>query len=318
MREENMTPELLNEYRRVAYYYYKVGLTQEAIAKRMQMSRQRVNRIVSACVKLGIVKISVEGLEQCYLELETSLEQKYGIREVRIVENELEEDLIQDLGMEAARYLKSIVNDGDVLGVTRGRTTSAMVKNMSPARAEHKDITITQLIGSTREMGNEIGVDKIVYQLAEKLNAKESVLYAPVIVHKPEMKNAFMTDPYFLDTYETIKKCDVAIVGIGTAHSQWKHMISLFDENDEEQTKWAKDVVGEVCTHFFDKNGNEIDPPFRNRIISIESEDYKKIPVKIGIAGGEGKTEAISASMKGGYINVLITDEKTARKLMET
>lgn len=85
MKQEDMSTELLNEYRRVAYYYYKAGLTQEAIAKRMQMSRQRVNRIVSACVKLGIVKISVEGLDQCYLEIETALEQKYGIREVRIV-----------------------------------------------------------------------------------------------------------------------------------------------------------------------------------------------------------------------------------------
>lgn len=316
MKQEDMSTELLNEYRRVAYYYYKAGLTQEAIAKRMQMSRQRVNRIVSACVKLGIVKISVEGLDQCYLEIETALEQKYGIREVRIVENEVAEDLFRDLGKEAALYLKSILTDGAVLGVTRGRTTSAMVEQMS-VDAGHKDITVTQLLGNKHESEDGIGVDKIVYRMAEKLHAKESVLYAPVIVHSPEMKEAFKKDPYFLAPYEVMKKCDIAIVGIGTAHSQWKHMISLFDENDKEQTRWAKDVVGEVCTCFYDKEGNEIEPPFRNRIIAIESEDYKKIPMRIGIAGGEEKVQAVRAALKGGYVNVLITDKRTAGMLLE-
>ncbi len=41
-----------------------------------------------------------------------------------------------------------------------------------------------------------------------------------------------------------------------------------------------------------------------------------KIPVRIGIAGGKEKTEAISAAVKGGYINVLITDLQTARELL--
>ena len=62
-----LSEDLINEYRRVAYYYYRIGLTQEEIAKRMNMSRQRVNRIVSSCIKLGIVKITIDGIENCYL-----------------------------------------------------------------------------------------------------------------------------------------------------------------------------------------------------------------------------------------------------------
>lgn len=42
-----------------------------------------------------------------------------------------------------------------------------------------------------------------------------------------------------------------------------------------------------------------------------------KIPVRIGVAGGKDKTEAIAAAIKGDYINVLITDLQTARQLME-
>ena len=60
MSFQNLSPDTINEYRRAAYYYYKNHLTQEEIAKRMNMSRQRVNRILSACIKNGIVRISIE------------------------------------------------------------------------------------------------------------------------------------------------------------------------------------------------------------------------------------------------------------------
>ena len=91
MRRKSITEEQKNEYRRVAYYYYKEGLTQEEIAKRMKMSRQRVNRIISSCIDLGIVTINIEGLDNSNLELETKLEDKYGLKEVRIINETADE-----------------------------------------------------------------------------------------------------------------------------------------------------------------------------------------------------------------------------------
>ena len=315
MNNTNMSVELLNEYRRVAYYYYKEGLTQEVIAKRMKMSRQRVNRIVSACIELGIVKISIEGLDKCNLELETKLEQKYNLREVRVVDNISDEKMTQELGIAAGNYLKSIIRPNDIIGVTRGRTTAAMVDYWIPAASYPKDITVTQLIGSGKEEDSNMGADRIVYRLAEKMEAKESILYAPVILHSESLRESFINDPYYTNAYEIVKSSTIAVVGIGTAHSQWKHMVHLYDLKDEDQARWAAEVAGEVCTHFFDKEGNEVVPPFANRIIAITLEDYRKIPVRIGVAGGMDKVEAIRATLKGGYINVLITDLQIAELL---
>lgn len=313
----NISEKTMQEYRRVAYYYYKVGLTQEEIAKRMRMSRQRVNRIVNSCVDLGIVKITVEDLDKCNLELETKLEQRYGLDEVRIVDSIVGERMIQELGIAAGNYLKSILQEGNTIGVTRGRTTAAMVDYWIPATSYPDNMTVTQLIGSGKEENSHVGVDRIVYRLAEKIGARESIVYAPVIVHSAELKESFVKDPYYTEAYGVMKKCSIAVVGIGTAHSQWKHMVSLYDRNIEAQAKWAEDVVGEVCTHFFDKDGGTVVPPFSNRIISISLEDYKKIPVRIGVAGGKEKVEAIRAALKGGYVNILISDFQTAELLTE-
>lgn len=317
MRRKSITEEQKNEYRRVAYYYYKEGLTQEEIAKRMKMSRQRVNRIISSCIDLGIVTINIEGLDNSNLELETKLEDKYGLKEVRIINETADEQKIQELGIEGGKYLRSILKDNDIIGFSRGRNTSALV-DFLPEDVEYPhNITVTQLMGSAIETNENTAVDETVYHFAAKLHAKASRLYAPIILNNEELRDSFIQEPYFEKSYEVIKKCDIAVVGIGTASSQWKHMISLYDIADKEQTEWAKDVAGEVCTHFYNSEGAAIEPPFRNRIISILLDDYMKIPVRIGVAGGKDKTEAIAAAIKGDYINVLITDLQTARQLME-
>lgn len=317
MRRKSITEEQKNEYRRVAYYYYKEGLTQEEIAKRMKMSRQRVNRIISSCIDLGIVTINIEGLDNSNLELETKLEDKYGLKEVRIINETADEQKIQELGIEGGKYLRSILKDNDIIGFSRGRNTSALV-DFLPEDVEYPhNITVTQLMGSAIETNENTAVDETVYHFAAKLHAKASRLYAPIILSNEELRDSFIQEPYFEKSYEVIKKCDIAVVGIGTASSQWKHMISLYDIADKEQTEWAKDVAGEVCTHFYNSEGEAIEPPFRNRIISILLDDYMKIPVRIGVAGGKDKTEAIAAAIKGDYINVLITDLQTARQLME-
>ena len=317
MRRKSITEEQKNEYRRVAYYYYKEGLTQEDIAKRMKMSRQRVNRIISSCIDLGIVTINIEGLDNSNLELETKLEDKYGLKEVRIINETADEQKIQELGIEGGKYLRSILKDNDIIGFSRGRNTSALV-DFLPEDVEYPhNITVTQLMGSAIETNENTAVDETVYHFAAKLHAKASRLYAPIILSNEELRDSFIQEPYFEKSYEVIKKCNIAVVGIGTASSQWKHMISLYDIADKEQTEWAKDVAGEVCTHFYNSEGAAIEPPFRNRIISILLDDYMKIPVRIGVAGGKDKTEAIAAAIKGDYINVLITDLQTARQLME-
>lgn len=315
MKRENMTEELVSEYRRVAYYYYMTGLTQEEIAKKMQMSRQRVNRIVSACVELGIVQIIIPGLEADNLELESSLEQKYQLKEVRIIDNVVKENIFRELGKAAGEYLQSIIKDKDIIGFTRGRTMSALVEHMQPA-GHSMDLTVTQLIGNENDGGEGVGVGGVVYRFAEKLQAKPTVLFAPVIVKSKELRESLVEEPYFQETYETMKSCTIAVVGIGNAQNQWKHLVSLYNEKEIEQEQWAKEVVGEVCTHFYDKDGNEVVPPFRDRIISITLEDYKNIPVRMGVAGSDEKIGAIKAAIQGGYINVLVTDLQTAKLLL--
>ena len=45
--------------------------------------------------------------------------------------------------------------------------------------------------------------------------------------------------------------------------------------------------------------------------------DFKQIPIRIGIAVGEQKVLAIVSALMGGYLSALITDEPTAFEVEE-
>ncbi len=308
------------EYIRVAYYYYKARLTQEEIAKKMNMSRQRVNRILGKCENLGIVKIEVVGYETLFLELETDLERKYSLVGARVVGSDTSDDFYAELGSAAGRYLADIVKDGDLIGFSRGRATAALVDNLPPVNRER--LAVTQLVGGWNEQQNDIDVDDIVSRFARKLNASVNKLYAPVIVKSPEIRRSIMEEPYFRTAYEKIKSCSIAAVGIGNLENLgfFSDMFADTAQGTGERSRLesiAPGAVGEICARFFDMEGKRVVTSLDERIIAIDTDDFLKIPVRIGIAGTPAKLDAITGALRGGYINVLITDQETAKALLE-
>jgi DNA-binding transcriptional regulator LsrR (DeoR family) len=79
----------------------------------------------------------------------------------------------------------------------------------------------------------------------------------------------------------------------------------------------APGAVGEICARFFDIQGKRVHTAFDDRIIAIDTDDFLRIPVRIGIAGTPAKLNAIIGALRGRYITVLITDFETAQALRE-
>jgi DNA-binding transcriptional regulator LsrR (DeoR family) len=78
-----------------------------------------------------------------------------------------------------------------------------------------------------------------------------------------------------------------------------------------------KGAVGDIGLRFYDPCGKPIDDEINDRIIGLDLDQYRKIKRVIGIAGGQEKIEAIRAALRGKLVDVLITDDQTARKLLE-
>jgi len=292
------------EYVRIANYYYRFGFTQEEIAKKMNMSRQRINRILSKCIELGIVKIVIPELEDTHMGIEAELEHKYGLQGVRVVDLISEEHLYSALGMVASQYLMSIIKPGDCVGFSRGRSVSALVEHVNPVDIE--ELTVVQLMGSWNDENSKVSSDDIVHRFSEKTAARPVMLHAPVVVKSEALRQSIMEEPFF------IKKCNIAVMGIGDA--KYQDLIPTIGE--EEYDYMRNNAVGEICTHFFNEKGERVESPIANRIIAVEYEDLMKISVRMGVAGSSQKLAAIKGALAGKLINVLITDLKTAKTLL--
>ena len=71
-----------------------------------------------------------------------------------------------------------------------------------------------------------------------------------------------------------------------------------------------------VCTRFFTPEGEPVHV-LDDRLIAIEWEELKRIPLVVAMAAGQDKREAILGALKARCINVLVTDESTARAVLK-
>ena len=301
-------------YTRVAFYYHRRGLTQGEIAQNLQISRQRVNRILSACLDLGIVQIRINSEDSNFLELEAWLEQQYNLNAVRIAAGVTPENIYTEVGLHAGRYLAEVVRDGDIIGFSRGRTLSGMVSHM-PA-INHRDLVAVQLMGGWNKRQDNVSGDDIVRDFSEKAPVARTVmLYAPVLLRDKNLHDTIVNEPYFTEAYKVIKSCNIAVLGIGRVGKD--ALLPAVYESDND-FRLPDGAVGEVCAQFYDIHGQPVVGEINEHIITIQYEDLMNIPLRIGVAGQVSKLPAILGAVRGGYVNVLVTDAETALAMKQT
>jgi DNA-binding transcriptional regulator LsrR (DeoR family) len=109
----------------------------------------------------------------------------------------------------------------------------------------------------------------------------------------------------------------VALVGVGAPASE---VYSLLRAGYLDQARWvelrSQGVVGDVCARHYDAQGKELDIDLNRRIVGIELQDLHTIERVIGVAGGEAKAPAVLGALRGGHVNVLVTDDATARRVL--
>ena len=71
--------------------------------------------------------------------------------------------------------------------------------------------------------------------------------------------------------------------------------------------------MGVIAGRFIDEQGQPIAGPLDERTIGMSLDMLKTIDMRIAIAGGFDKVQAILAALRGGYVDVLITDAATGR-----
>ncbi len=72
-----------------------------------------------------------------------------------------------------------------------------------------------------------------------------------------------------------------------------------------------------MCPRFFPSEGEPVHV-LDDRLIAIEWAELKKIPLVVAMAAGLEKRDAILGALRAGCMDVLITDEATARAVLKS
>ena len=76
-------------------------------------------------------------------------------------------------------------------------------------------------------------------------------------------------------------------------------------------------AVGDICLRFYDANGREVRGALDGRVIGIELESLRRVQRSVALCGGKKKFAAILGALRGKWVNILITDQYTAQRLLK-
>lgn len=303
---------------KVARMYHERRITQTDIAKQLELSQATVSRLLKKARQEKLVRTVVSVPPGAYPELEEALQKTYDLKDVIVVDCETDADSIErEIGAAAAYYVETTLKQDEVIGISSwSATLLAMVDSMHPL-TRRSGAQVVQILGGVGNPLAEIHAARITTRLASLVQGSEISLSAPGVVGSPESLQIIQEDQFVKNTLALFDKVTLALVGIGSvAPSKLLASSGNVFSIDELEMLRAHGAVGDICLRFFDAQGQPVMTPLNERVVGISLEQLKKVQRSVGIAGGKRKTAAIQGALAGGWINVLITDHFTARRLV--
>jgi deoxyribonucleoside regulator len=301
----------------VAEMYYLDNKNQAQIARVVGVTRSMVSRMLSEAREKGIVEIAIRRPLQPARDLEAALKDCFGLQSAHVVTIAGPEDghRLEYLGQLGAQVLRRYLAPEIVLGLAWGTTISATVDAVTSG--DPVPLKVVQLVGAMGARNTEYDAHRLVGRLAEKLGAEGYYLNAPFICDSPATVQALLRSPGVQDTVELGRATQVLLAGVGsTAPDYSSFYLAGYVPLEELQRLRGSGAVGDVCGLHFDVRGQDCQDPLCDRLVTIHRRDLLRIPIRIGVAGGAGKVEPLLGALRSGYINVLVTDNFTARRVL--
>lgn len=296
------------------WLYYEDGRTQGDIAEIMGISRATVNSYLADARSRGIVNITIEPARLSSLAIAQELKRHFGLNDCLVVPNDDgSRQLIDRLGAAGAQAMGKLLKSGDTLAVAWGRTVLSIAENTHISNLQ--DVTIVQATGGTRA-SFAYTPELCAAAMARATNAHLINITAPATVSSAEVRSAILGEPIIAEQFQALARANKALFGISSLRPNSTIHTSGFFEQVSIQDYLAKNAVGVVAGRFIDTHGQPVPGPLDERTIGISLDMLRNIDKRIAVAGGFDKVPAILAALRGGYINVLITDAATGHGIL--
>ncbi len=301
----------------VAWAYYVEGLTQEKVADKLGATRLRVNKALSDAHKRGLVRITFNTAFAACAELEAALRARFGLKQAYVAPAPMEtRDVQMVVGAALGNLLSEVLADPKVrlFGMSWGNTLNIATRFV--AAMERPDLEVISVMGGLTT-GSDLNSFEITTRLADLVGAQHSYFTAPLYAGSRESRDTIMALDVFRSVVEKLKSVDALAMAAGDISTRSLLMRDGLPSDISMDDLLAAGAVGDVLGTVIDAEGQAIDHPINERVIGIGLDDLRAVPNVILAAGGANKLAVNRAVLRRGVVNTFVTDEATARALLE-
>jgi len=300
---------------KISRLYYIGSLTQQEIADKLNISRTKVSRYLDKAREEKIVEIKINSPRENYEELEYVIEKRYKINECIVVPTyENREEILKEMAKELGNIFERILNDGDYLGIGWGTSLKSVADYLDIDRKAH--IKVVPIIGGLGKVGTGIHTNSVARAIADKLGGISYMIHCPAVMDSKEAKEIIEKDSNTKEIIEMSDRINVAMVGMSGISPESTLVKTGNFSIEEFDYLSGLGVVGDINLIFINEDGEHVISKMDDRIIRISTDKIKKIKNVIGVGFGDRKVKVIIGALKGKFINILLTDEKTAKKII--
>lgn len=303
-----------------AELYYLQQWKMEDIGKKLNLSRSSVSRLLETARNKGIVEFRINRPSDRSNKLSQQIKNRYSIsaKVIEVSENATADERLETVGKETAKKLGNFFRPGITIGLAWGSTISSVSRHMHYFPVSGS--TVVQLNGAGNDHSTGLSYSgEILNQFGQNLGANVVHFPVPAFFDDPLAKEVMWKERSTKRILDIQKRIDLAIFGLGRIDAEVPSQVYAagYLGTSEIESLNSEEVVGDIATVFFRKDGSWDDIELNQRSSGPGLDQLKKAAKRVCVTSGIAKIEALKGALEGGFITDLFIDDLTAEKLLE-
>ena len=327
-----MAPDLTEQMTRRAMILERISVMQPVgrrqLATRLNLPEREIRNTAVLLKELGYLDLDASGMTLSrkaeeildtarefskvmngLTEMENRLAELLPVERVLIVpgDADYDEQVLSDVGRICAGKLRGILQNGNTLAVTGGRTVAAVARNIQ-SQTPLNVMVVPARGGIGRSV--ELQANTLAEEIAGRLGGHYRLIHLPDHIDPAAMQE-MLKMPEVHEAMELLERADVILHGIGIASETMKERNMSRAEQAELQQKGAE---GESFGAYYDLEGNCL---MESSSVGVDLARLKKTCRMVAAAAGSSKAAAILSVLRHTPHALLVTDQGAAEEMLD-
>lgn len=326
-----LAPDLIDEMTRRALILERIAALQPVgrrqLASRLNMPEREIRNTAAILKELGYIEMDASGMclarkadevvetarvfsktMSGMADVEKRLCELLPVDRVLVVPGDADEDehVLSDLGRVCAANLRTILQNGNTLAVTGGRTIAAVARFLqSPAPLNVMVVPARGGLGRSVELQ----ANTLAEEIAGKLGGHYRLIHLPDQMDPAAMQEMLKL-PEVSEVMELLERADVILHGIGTAAEMMRERRLPRETQNRLLNAGAQ---GESFGAYYDIDGNCL---MESASVGVDLARLKPTCRMVAAAAGASKAEAIVSTLRHTKHSLLVTDQGAAQHIL--